>query len=84
MVYSNRRCIDFDSLKQFAPVIHGNRKGQGRIAMGKTSAGQSCSSDKEISTQNRYSTEAFPFDYLSPVCELVTYRQRESAVCWEL
>jgi len=34
MVYSSRRCIDLDPLKQFAPVIHGNRKGQGRIAMG--------------------------------------------------
>jgi hypothetical protein len=36
MVYSSRQCIDLDPLKQFAPVIHGNRKGQGRIAMGKT------------------------------------------------
>jgi hypothetical protein len=36
MVYSSRRCIGLDPLKQFAPVIHGNRKGQGRIAMGKT------------------------------------------------
>jgi len=25
---------DFDPLKQFAPVIHGNRKPQGRITMG--------------------------------------------------
>jgi len=34
MVYFSRRCIDPDPLKQFAPVIHENRKGQGRIAMG--------------------------------------------------
>jgi hypothetical protein len=34
MVYSSRRCIDLDPLKQFAPVIHENRKEQGRIAMG--------------------------------------------------
>jgi hypothetical protein len=34
------------------PMIHGNRKRQGRIAMGKKpSTGQSCSSGKEISTQ---------------------------------
>jgi len=33
-VYSSRRCIDLNPLKQFAPVIHENRKGQGRIAMG--------------------------------------------------
>jgi hypothetical protein len=34
MVYSSRRCVDLGPLKQFAPVIHGNRKGHGRIAMG--------------------------------------------------
>jgi hypothetical protein len=33
-VYVRRRFFDLDPLKQFAPVNHGNRKGQGRIAMG--------------------------------------------------
>ncbi|MFZ2632579.1 MAG: hypothetical protein WA081_01875 [Desulfosalsimonadaceae bacterium] len=29
------RFVDFYVLKQFAPVIHGNRQARGRIAMGK-------------------------------------------------
>jgi hypothetical protein len=65
MVYSSRRCIDLDPLKQFAPVIHGNRKDQAASQWAKPSAGQSGSSSKAISTKKqkkgRAECSALPF-----------------------
>jgi len=51
MVYFSRRCIDPDPLKQFAPVIHENRKGRAASQWAKPSAGQICSFRKDISTK---------------------------------
>jgi hypothetical protein len=36
------RFVDFYPLRQFAPVIHGNRQARGRIAMGSPAAEECC------------------------------------------